>query len=150
MVLRFFYVLHPHINNVLANIHIDQCLFQYNLKNKISSIVVNNCTRCDSMMDILLGKFKSNSLIVGINSCICGPMHTFQIRVWTIAWTWLVMELREFVIVLLFEWQLPSDRRSLRIQLDSWKFNPLKRFISIVRLYGTLFVWRLSLLWLIG
>jgi len=42
----------------------EQCLFQYNLKTKISSVVVDNCITNDSIMDILLGKFDSTSLIL--------------------------------------------------------------------------------------
>jgi len=59
------YVPHPHTSDVLANILLDQCVFQYNLENKISSVVVDNCTTNDSMMDILLGKFETNYLILG-------------------------------------------------------------------------------------
>lgn len=65
MVSRFMYVPHPHTSDVLATILMDQCLFEYNLENKISSIVMDNCTTNDSMMDILLGKFETNSLILG-------------------------------------------------------------------------------------
>ena len=64
MAYRFLYVPHPHTSDVLASILMDQCLFLYNLENKISSIVVDNCTTNDSMMDILLGKFDSSSLML--------------------------------------------------------------------------------------
>ena len=64
MVYRFLYVPHPHTSDVLASILMDQCLFLYNLENKISSIVVDNCTTNDCMMDILLGKFDSSSLML--------------------------------------------------------------------------------------
>ena len=59
------YVPHPHTSDVLATILMDQCLFEYNLENKISSIIADNCTTNNSMMDILLGKFENNSLILG-------------------------------------------------------------------------------------
>uniref|UniRef100_A0A7C9A9N4 hAT-like transposase RNase-H fold domain-containing protein n=1 Tax=Opuntia streptacantha TaxID=393608 RepID=A0A7C9A9N4_OPUST len=62
--LRFLYVTHPHTSDVLASVLMDRCLFLYNLENKISSIVVDNCTTNDSMMDILLGKFDSSSLML--------------------------------------------------------------------------------------
>jgi len=58
------YVPHPHTSDVLANILLDQCVFQYNLENKISSVVVDNCTTNDSMMDILLGKFENYYLVL--------------------------------------------------------------------------------------
>jgi len=35
------------------------------LENKISSVVVDNCTTNDSMMDILFGKFASSSRMLG-------------------------------------------------------------------------------------
>jgi len=56
---------HPHTNDVLASILMDQCLFQYNLENKISFVVVDNCTTNDFIMDILHRKFDSNSLMLG-------------------------------------------------------------------------------------
>lgn len=59
------YVPHPHTSDVLETVLIDRCLFEYNLENKISSIVVDNCTTNDSMMDILLGMSENNSLILG-------------------------------------------------------------------------------------
>jgi len=39
-------------------------VFQYNLENKISCVVVNNCITNDSMMDIFLRKFEANSFIL--------------------------------------------------------------------------------------
>ena len=61
---RFLYVPHPHTSDALANVLMDQCLFQFNLEDKISSIVVDNCTANDLMMNMLLGKFDSSSLIL--------------------------------------------------------------------------------------
>jgi len=55
---------HPHTSDALANVLMDQCLFQFNLEDKISSIVVDNCTANDLMMNMLLGKFDSSSLIL--------------------------------------------------------------------------------------
>lgn len=56
---------HPHTSDALANVLMDQCLFPYNLEAKISSIVVDNCSTSDSMMDMLLGKFDYSALILG-------------------------------------------------------------------------------------
>ena len=64
MVYRFLYVPHPHTSDPLANVLMDQCLFEYNLETKNSLVVVDNCPTNDSMMDILLGKFASTSLIL--------------------------------------------------------------------------------------
>ena len=55
---------HPYTSDALANVLMDQCLFQYNLETKISSIVMDNCTTNDLMMGMLLGKFDSSSLIL--------------------------------------------------------------------------------------
>ena len=63
--LRFIYVRPLHISDVLANILMDQCVFQYNLENKDSFVVMDNCTTNDSMMHILLEKFETSSLMLG-------------------------------------------------------------------------------------
>jgi len=55
-------VSYPRTSDALVNVSMDQCLFQYNLETKISSIVVDNCTTDDLMMAMLLGKFDSSSL----------------------------------------------------------------------------------------
>ena len=55
---------HPHTSDALANVLMDQCLFPFNLENKISSIDLDNCTTNDLMMSMLLGKFDSSSLIL--------------------------------------------------------------------------------------
>ena len=68
---------YPRTSDALVNVSMDQCLFQYNLETKISSIVVDNCTTDDLMMAMLLGKFDSSSLILMVNFCICGVVLTF-------------------------------------------------------------------------
>ena len=41
------------------------CLSQFSLESKISSVVVDNCTTNEAMMKVLLDKFEKNSLILG-------------------------------------------------------------------------------------
>jgi len=55
---------HLHGSDALANVIMDQCLFQFNLKNKICSVVVDNYTINDLMINMLLSKFDSSSLIL--------------------------------------------------------------------------------------
>ena len=59
-----WYVPHPYTTDALANVIMDQYLFQYTLETKISFIVEDNCTTNDLMMHMLLGKFDSSSLIL--------------------------------------------------------------------------------------
>jgi len=108
------YVPHPHTSDVLANILMDQCVFQYNLENKISSIVVDNYTTNNSMMDILCGKFETNYLILGgkFLHMRCSA-HILNLIVKD-GLSVMVMALREFVLVLPFALQLLKDLRSLR------------------------------------
>ncbi|KAK4345246.1 hypothetical protein RND71_035422 [Anisodus tanguticus] len=62
--LRFCFVPCPHTKGVIAKILMD-CLSQYSLENKISSIVVDNCTTNDAMMNVLLEKLESRYLMLG-------------------------------------------------------------------------------------
>ncbi|CAO2832611.1 unnamed protein product [Amaranthus hypochondriacus] len=41
------------------------CLYQFSLESKISSVVVDNCTTNEAMMKVLLDKFEKKSLILG-------------------------------------------------------------------------------------
>ncbi|KAK9749306.1 hypothetical protein RND81_02G116700 [Saponaria officinalis] len=61
--LRFYFVPCPHIKSVIAKILMD-CLSQYSLEGKISSVVVDNCTTNDAMIKILLKKFDKKCLIL--------------------------------------------------------------------------------------
>ena len=54
----------PHTKGVIAKILMD-CLSQYALENKISSIVVDNCTTNDAMITLLMDKLESRSLVLG-------------------------------------------------------------------------------------
>lgn len=56
----------PHTREVLAKVLMDT-LYDYRLENKISAIVVDNCSTNDAMMDILVAKFDSSSLLLGGN-----------------------------------------------------------------------------------
>ncbi|KNA22522.1 hypothetical protein SOVF_033200, partial [Spinacia oleracea] len=62
--LRFCYVPCPHTNGIIAKVLMD-CLSQYSLENKISSVVVDNCSTNDAMMKILLEKFEKRYLLLG-------------------------------------------------------------------------------------
>lgn len=64
MLCRFCYVPCPHTKGIIAKVLMD-CLSQYSLENKISSVVVDNCSTNDAMMKILLEKFESSALMLG-------------------------------------------------------------------------------------
>lgn len=61
---RFCFVPSPHTKGVIAKILMD-CLSQYSLQNKVSSIVVDNCTTNDSMLDIMVEKLERKNLMLG-------------------------------------------------------------------------------------
>jgi len=54
----------PHTKGILAKILMD-CVSQYGLANKISLVVVDNCTTNDAMMRVLLDELEPRSLILG-------------------------------------------------------------------------------------
>ncbi|KAK9706312.1 hypothetical protein RND81_07G116000 [Saponaria officinalis] len=61
--LRFCFVPCPNTKGVIAKILMD-CLSQYSLEGKISSVVVDNCTTNDAMIKILLKNFDKKCLIL--------------------------------------------------------------------------------------
>ncbi|KAK9698358.1 hypothetical protein RND81_08G098800 [Saponaria officinalis] len=61
--LRFCFVPCPHTKGVLAKVLMD-CLSQYCLESKISSVVVDNCTTNDAMIKILLKNFEKKCLML--------------------------------------------------------------------------------------
>ncbi|KAK9750191.1 hypothetical protein RND81_02G179500 [Saponaria officinalis] len=61
--LRFCFVPCPHTKGVIAKVLMD-CLSQYCLESKISSVVVDNCTTNDAMMKVLLKNFEKKSLML--------------------------------------------------------------------------------------
>ncbi|KAK9750611.1 hypothetical protein RND81_02G208000 [Saponaria officinalis] len=61
--LRFYFVPCPHTKGVLAKVLMD-CLSQYCLESKISSVVVDNCTANDAMIKILLKNFEKKCLML--------------------------------------------------------------------------------------
>ncbi|KMS96889.1 hypothetical protein BVRB_7g180720 [Beta vulgaris subsp. vulgaris] len=60
---EFCYVPSPHTNGVIAKI-LMETLSQYSLENKISSVVVDNCSTNDAMINVLLEKLESNCLVL--------------------------------------------------------------------------------------
>ncbi|XP_057518498.1 zinc finger BED domain-containing protein RICESLEEPER 2-like [Amaranthus tricolor] len=60
---KFCYVPCPHIEGVIVKVLMD-CLSQYCLENKISTVVVDNATTNDAMMKILMDKFEKRSLML--------------------------------------------------------------------------------------
>eukprot|EP00257_Ricinus_communis_P017490 XP_015575936.1 zinc finger BED domain-containing protein RICESLEEPER 2-like [Ricinus communis] len=61
LTLRFYFVPCPHTNGVIAKVLMDS-FSQFSLKNKISSVVVDNCTTNDAMINVLLEKLESSCL----------------------------------------------------------------------------------------
>ncbi|XP_024196349.1 zinc finger BED domain-containing protein RICESLEEPER 2-like [Rosa chinensis] len=61
--LRFIYVPCPHTAEVLADALVN-CLFEWNLDRKLSTLTVDNCTTNDAMIDKILGKIDSSSLLL--------------------------------------------------------------------------------------
>ncbi|XP_021741913.1 zinc finger BED domain-containing protein RICESLEEPER 2-like [Chenopodium quinoa] len=59
----FCFVPCPHTKGVIAKVLMDT-LSQFSLENKISSIVLDNCTTNDSMINVLLEKLESSCLVL--------------------------------------------------------------------------------------
>ncbi|XP_042386896.1 zinc finger BED domain-containing protein RICESLEEPER 2-like [Zingiber officinale] len=60
---RFIYVPCPHTAEVLANALVD-CLLDWNLDRKLSTLTVDNCTTNDAMIELILDKLPPSSLIL--------------------------------------------------------------------------------------
>ncbi|KAG5557770.1 hypothetical protein RHGRI_007881 [Rhododendron griersonianum] len=63
-ILRFIYVPCPHTKEVLCD-QLLNCLMDWNIDMKISSITVDNCSTNDAMIDLLWDKLDSASLMLG-------------------------------------------------------------------------------------
>ncbi|KAF7147431.1 hypothetical protein RHSIM_Rhsim03G0207300 [Rhododendron simsii] len=63
-ILRFIYVPCPHTKEVLCD-QLLNCLMDWNIDRKISSITVDNCSTNDAMIDLLWDKLDSTSLMLG-------------------------------------------------------------------------------------
>ncbi|KAG5520426.1 hypothetical protein RHGRI_033120 [Rhododendron griersonianum] len=63
-ILRFIYVPCPHTKEVLCE-QLLNCLMDWNIDRKISSITVDNCSTNDAMIDLLWDKLDSASLMLG-------------------------------------------------------------------------------------
>ena len=53
----------PHTSETFSKVLMD-CLFDWNVSRKLSSLTVYNCTTNDALISILLGKLSSSSLIL--------------------------------------------------------------------------------------
>ncbi|KAG5521724.1 hypothetical protein RHGRI_034071 [Rhododendron griersonianum] len=63
-ILRFIYVPCPHTKEVLCD-QLLNCLMDWNIDRKISSITVDNCSTNDAMIDLLWDKLDNTSLMLG-------------------------------------------------------------------------------------
>lgn len=60
---RFIYVPCPHTADVLADALVN-CLFDWNLDRKLSTLTVDNCTTNDAMLDKIIEKIHATSLLL--------------------------------------------------------------------------------------
>uniref|UniRef100_A0A2N9J0F8 HAT C-terminal dimerisation domain-containing protein n=1 Tax=Fagus sylvatica TaxID=28930 RepID=A0A2N9J0F8_FAGSY len=60
-IMRFIYVPSPHTKEVLSTVLLE-CLLEWNVDRKLSTVTVDNCTTNDAMMRILLEKLEVSSL----------------------------------------------------------------------------------------
>ena len=58
---RFVYVPSPHMKDVFDDVLVD-CLLEWNIDRKLSTIIVDNCSTNDVMIRLLLNKFDTSSL----------------------------------------------------------------------------------------
>ena len=54
----------PHSGEVMCN-ELYECLMEWNIDRKLSTVTVDNCSANESMIDLLLGKFSTSSMIMG-------------------------------------------------------------------------------------
>lgn len=54
----------PHNGEVMCN-ELFECLMECNIDKKLSTVIVDNCYANESMIDFLLGKFSTSSMIMG-------------------------------------------------------------------------------------
>ncbi|KAH9736897.1 BED-type domain-containing protein [Citrus sinensis] len=62
-IMRFIYVPAPHSAEVMCN-ELYDCLMDWNIDRKLSSVTADNCAANDSMIALLLGKFSTSSMIM--------------------------------------------------------------------------------------
>ncbi|XP_022865255.1 zinc finger BED domain-containing protein RICESLEEPER 2-like [Olea europaea var. sylvestris] len=62
-ILRFIYVPCPHTAESLSTVLMD-CLFDWNIDQKLSTLTVDNCTTNDAMINIMLDKLSLGSLLL--------------------------------------------------------------------------------------
>lgn len=63
-IMRFIYVPCPHTKDVLSE-NVLECLMDWNLDRKVSCLTVDNCTTNDAMIEVLLQKLDSSTLLAG-------------------------------------------------------------------------------------
>ncbi|KAK9225233.1 hypothetical protein WN943_010274 [Citrus x changshan-huyou] len=61
---RFIYVPAPHSGEVMCN-ELYECLMEWNIDKKLSTVTVDNCSANESVIDLLLGKFSASLMIMG-------------------------------------------------------------------------------------
>ena len=61
---RFIYVPSPHTKEVISTVLLE-CLLEWNVNRKLSTVIVDNCTTNDAMIRILLEKLQVSSLVLG-------------------------------------------------------------------------------------
>lgn len=62
-ILRFIYVPSPHKKEIICEA-LFQCLLEWNIEKKLSTVTLDNCRTNDSMIDELVDKLETNSLLV--------------------------------------------------------------------------------------
>ncbi|CAN6579011.1 unnamed protein product [Malus baccata var. baccata] len=63
-IIRFIYVPCPHTAETLSDV-LMECLLDWNLDRKLSTLTVDNCTTNDKMIDLILEKLSGSSLLLG-------------------------------------------------------------------------------------
>ena len=63
---RFIYIPSPHTKEVISTVLLE-CLLEWNVDKKLSTVILDNCTTNDAMMRILLEKLQVSSLVLGVN-----------------------------------------------------------------------------------
>ncbi|KAJ1382732.1 Ribonuclease H-like superfamily [Sesbania bispinosa] len=75
-IVRFIYMPAPHTSEVLANV-LSQCLLDWNLDRKLSTLTVDNCTTNDAMIELLVDKLLPSPVIHKMSSCMIAKFDKY-------------------------------------------------------------------------
>jgi hypothetical protein len=136
---RFIYVPSPHTKEVLSTVLLE-CLLEWNVDRKLSTVTVDNCTTNDAMMRILLEKLEVSSLALGgslLHMRYVAHILNLVVQDGLAVIGDGIERIRDSV---LFWIASPKRSKNLMNQVDTCVFQIPRNWYLIVRLVGTLLI----------